>query len=117
MRVGVHTGSVVTGIVGNLKPRFHVFGISVLRAEEMESTGKRGAVHCSPEARNAYFSSAFSFEAHMRDKPSKTAPPASLNTLFEVNGQFLQGYFVEPLASVEGGRHRRQHSIASDSSR
>jgi len=67
MRVGVHSGNVVTGIVGRMAPRFHVFGLSVIRAEHMESTGEKGKVHCSREAVEAYLASAYEFEH--RDLP------------------------------------------------
>ena len=89
MRVGIHCGSVVTGVVGSLRPRFHVFGMSMVKAEKMEATGERGKVHCSPEARDAYFSSAFDFQ------PRFAAAPASASG--GGGGATPTGYFVEPL--------------------
>ena len=74
----------VTGVVGSLQPRFHVFGLSMKIAELMESKGQRGKVHCSKAAKEAYFTSAFSFEA--------SNPTASKSS------DTIEGFFVTPRA-------------------
>lgn len=76
MRVGVHVGEVVTGVVGRTRPRFHVYGPAVLTAERMEQSGQEGRIHCSPEAEAAYFASEFGFAAATTASPAAAQPSA-----------------------------------------
>lgn len=47
MRVGIHTGSVLCGIVGNRRRRFDVWSNDVTIANRMEAAGRPGKVHIS----------------------------------------------------------------------
>jgi len=47
MRVGIHTGSCVSGIIGTKNLRFCLLGDAVETAAEMESTGTPDCIHAS----------------------------------------------------------------------
>ncbi|KAF5837936.1 hypothetical protein DUNSADRAFT_3657 [Dunaliella salina] len=47
VRVGLHTGDVVSGLIGSKLPKFSIFGDTMNTASRMESTGLPGRIHVS----------------------------------------------------------------------
>jgi len=53
MRIGLHTGPVIAGVIGRRKFRYDIWGDTVNTASRMESHGKSGRVHTSAAVRQA----------------------------------------------------------------
>ena len=45
MRIGVHTGMVLSGLLGLRKWQYDIWSIDTMKANEMEHNGKAGFVH------------------------------------------------------------------------
>ena len=52
MRIGIHTGTVIAGIIGSSVVRYDIFGSDVLIANKMESSGVPGRINISEETKD-----------------------------------------------------------------
>ena len=49
MRIGIHTGKVIAGVVGKKKFAYDIWGDTVNLASRMESSGEDGRINISDE--------------------------------------------------------------------
>jgi len=62
LRIGLHSGPVVAGVIGNLRPSYDVWGDTINVASRMEATSTPGRIQITEELR-ALLDSRFQVEA------------------------------------------------------
>ncbi|CAL4169343.1 unnamed protein product, partial [Meganyctiphanes norvegica] len=93
MRIGIHSGSVLSGIIGLRKWQFDVWSNDVTIANHMESTGTAGRVHITGQTRDLLQGTEYDFE--------KTDAISKDELLKEEN---LETYLIIPKKRKYAGR-------------
>ena len=62
MRIGIHSGTVIAGIIGSSVVRYDIFGSDVLIANKMESAGQPGKINISEETKKLLETNESSFK-------------------------------------------------------
>ncbi|KAJ8943943.1 hypothetical protein NQ314_009607 [Rhamnusium bicolor] len=84
MRIGVHTGKIISGIIGAVKYQFDVWSKDVDIANKMESEGCPGMVHITNKTKE------------LLEKPYSITPTDNGETVQQFKQNNLQTYLVTP---------------------
>jgi class 3 adenylate cyclase len=87
IRVGFHSGHVVSNVIGSLNPRFGLFGDTMNTAARMESNSAKGRIHCSAVSAKLLREQATEFPIRRRGKI--TVKGKGTMTTYWVGGQPL----------------------------
>jgi len=104
IRLGLHSGPIVAGVVGVKDPRYHIFGETVHIAQGMESQGEAGRVQCTQET----------YDSVMNAQPQENfggrfimRPTYDLKASPKYDGTYTkQTYFVENVAAEKSAYAR-----------
>ncbi|CAB3249905.1 unnamed protein product [Arctia plantaginis] len=83
MRVGIHTGAVLAGVLGQRQWQFDVYSRDVELANKMESSGKAGRVHVS-EVTLSFLNNEFEVEPAHGERREEMLRQAGIKTYFIV---------------------------------
>lgn len=99
MRIGLHTGTVLSGVVGRKMPRYCLFGHNVTIANKFESGSEEGKINISPTTKVALTSiPEFKFGFIPRDK---SCLPKEFQAEANQTCYFLNGYKHEGVNETE----------------
>ncbi|XP_011505214.1 PREDICTED: adenylate cyclase type 3-like [Ceratosolen solmsi marchali] len=100
MRVGIHTGAVLAGVLGQRQWQFDVYSKDVELANKMESSGRAGRVHIS-NVTLSFLSGEFEVEPAYGEKREEALQKAGITTYFIVKAlKPLKPALTKSLASL-----------------
>ncbi|KAL4135048.1 hypothetical protein QTP88_006710 [Uroleucon formosanum] len=108
MRVGIHTGAVLAGVLGQRQWQFDVYSKDVELANKMESSGMPGRVHIS-EKTLSFLNGEFEVEPGYGERREEALKMASIKTFFIIKT-------IKPFKmDVQNGSLTDQHSASKES--
>ncbi|KAG6446245.1 adenylate cyclase type 3 [Manduca sexta] len=99
MRVGIHTGAVLAGVLGQRQWQFDVYSRDVELANKMESSGMAGRVHVS-EVTLGFLNNEFEVEPAHGERREEMLRQAGIKTYFIV--RVLKPYQGDEKSALEG---------------
>ena len=87
MRIGIHTGRVIAGIIGSSVVRYDIFGSDVLIANKMESAGQPGRINISEETKKILESKDMTYNVSFHKEVHIDAANRDIKCYLIENGQ------------------------------
>ncbi|XP_030751470.1 adenylyl cyclase X E-like isoform X2 [Sitophilus oryzae] len=99
MRIGIHTGRIICGIIGKIKYQFDIWSKDVDIANKMESEGKPGKVHITNKTKE------------LLEKPYDIVPTDKGETVAQFKQNELKTYLVSPMPEHPNTIPRNNHKV------
>ena len=128
IRVGIHSGNVIGGVVGQKDPRFHLFGHTVDLANKMEEYGEPDKVHASLQCHDRLMrlqqqhkldhpNARPLFETEDRGKIDISSETAPVQTFFVLKSSFGRAYRSKERRQLKEERGTNFRSLRRNMSR
>ncbi|XP_044580736.1 adenylate cyclase type 3-like [Cotesia glomerata] len=112
MRVGIHTGAVLAGVLGQRQWQFDVYSKDVELANKMESSGMAGRVHISNATLN-FLNDEFQVEPAYGEKREEALAKAGIVTYFIVKTlKPFKPAITKSLASLDDAENNTQRMMS-----